>query len=139
MSELLHVTCALIEKDRKVLVAQRPPNKALGGKWEFPGGKIESGETSEACLIREINEELGCEIRICSNLTPVTHDYSKFSIRLIPFICSVVSGTPKALEHDAIQWCEFPELLKIDLADADVPIALEFLSRRDHTKYGTAS
>lgn len=124
----LRVTCALIERERKILVAQRPPGKALEGKWEFPGGKIDVGESSEDCLLREIREELGCEISIIASLSPVVHAYQNGSIELIPFHCAVQSGEPSAIEHSSIEWIDPVSLLEIDLADADRPIALEFLS-----------
>ena len=131
----LRVTCALIERDQKVLVAQRPEGKALAGKWEFPGGKIDDGESPETCLLREILEELGCEIEITSALSPVTHPYSKGTIELIPFRCRIKSGTPQALEHTAIQWMDPAHLSQLDLAEADQPILREYLKIRS-TSYG---
>lgn len=121
------VTCALIEEQGKVLVAQRAVGKALAGKWEFPGGKIDSGESPERCLEREIREELGCEIQIGAPLTPVLHEYPGGRIELIPFRCSVSSGAPAALEHAAIAWEEPDALHDRDLAEADVPVLEEYL------------
>lgn len=124
----IHVTCALIERAGRVLVAQRAPDKALAGKWEFPGGKIDPDETPEDCLRREILEELGCAVTVQTPLTPVTHPYPAGTIHLLPFRCTVNSGEPTALEHSAIDWIEPGELLQIDLAEADRPIAREYIN-----------
>ena len=134
----IRVTCALIEWERKVLVAQRPPGKALAGKWEFPGGKIDKGESPNACLKREICEELGCEVDIKSPLTPVTCDYAKGSIELIPFRCVIKAGQPRALEHSAIEWVDPLKLRELDLAEADQPIVEEYLEQLGST-HGIAS
>jgi 8-oxo-dGTP diphosphatase len=126
----LRVTCALIERDQKVLVAQRPEGKALAGKWEFPGGKLDETETPESCLAREILEELGCEIEITSALSPVLHSYPNGMIQLIPFRCEIKCGAPQALEHQAIQWMDPVLLSHLDLAEADRPILREYLEIR---------
>ena len=123
----IHVTCALIERGGRVLIAQRGPGKHLAGKWEFPGGKIDLDETPDACLRREILEELGCSVTIQTPLTPVTHSYPATTIHLLPFRCTLNSGEPTALEHRAIDWIEPQELLLVDLAEADRPIAREYL------------
>lgn len=136
MSEL-RVTCALIERSERILVARRPEGKALAGKWEFPGGKIDPGESPESCLEREIEEELGCHIRIDSALTPSCHTYPNGTIELIPFRCSIVSGEPEALEHAEIKWMEPSRICEIDLADADTPILTEYLNLR-HASNGAS-
>ena len=128
---MVRVTCALIEQDGKVLVAQRPEGKALAGKWEFPGGKIDPGESAEACLEREIREELGCSIRLRQPLSPVIHAYPNGSIELVPFICVIATGEPQALEHAAIDWMEPAAIQGMDLAAADEPILVEYLQLLD--------
>jgi 8-oxo-dGTP diphosphatase len=126
-SPTMKVVCALICENGKVLVAQRPKGKALGEKWEFPGGKIEDGEHPANALSREIMEELGLMIAVGRPLTPHTHSYPEFTITLIPYVCSVLGGMLRPLEHKAVQWVFPHELLRLDLAAADVPIAREYL------------
>ena len=120
---MIFVTCAIIRKEGGlILAAQRPPDSHLAGKWEFPGGKIADGETEEACIVREIREELGIEIQTGSRLRPSTHDYGEKVIQLIPFECEVVSGVPEAREHAALQWVDQSNLDTLDWCEADVPI-----------------
>lgn len=119
------VTCALIERDGKLLLARRPEGKAMAGKWEFPGGKVNHEESNESCLQREIEEELGCQIMVGPALSPVIHDYRGGSIQLIPFRCSLLSGEPQALEHSEIRWLDPDHLPEMHLAEADKPIAEE--------------
>ncbi len=126
--KIARVACALIERNKQVLVAQRPDGKALAGKWEFPGGKLEARESPVECLVREISEELGCVVCVERALTPVVHHYDSLSIELLPFLCLVEAGEPRAIEHSAIRWLDVSQLLKHDLAEADVPIAREYLA-----------
>ena len=129
MARPVRVACALIERERRVLVAKRPPGKDLAGMWEFPGGKADAGETMEECLVREIREELGCTIEIVDALTPVLHepDDTAGSIDLIPFRCRLLHGEPSPLEHSAIEWVSGEKLEKMDLAPADRPVLEEYL------------
>ncbi len=120
---MTEVVCALIRDDQgRVLAGQRPPGKALAGKWEFPGGKIEPGESPEAALQREIREELGCEIEIGVALPVVHHEYTGGLIELRPFLARVVAGTPSAREHAALAWVAIGEAAGIDWAEADRPV-----------------
>ena len=121
------VTCALIEREGKLLLARRPEGKALAGKWEFPGGKVDPGESSESCLRREIEEELGCQVEVGAALSPVVHPYPGGSIELIPFRCTILSGEPQPLEHAEITWLEPRAVREMDLAEADEPILEEYL------------
>jgi len=125
----LEVACALIERDGRVLVAQRPRDKAHGGKWEFPGGKIERGESAPEALQREIREELGIEIEVGAPLTRVVHDYGTFTIALVPFVCRALAGEPHPHEHEAVLWCRPAEIAALDLADADRPVLAYYLAR----------
>lgn len=127
----LPVVCALIECDGRVLLAQRPLGKHLGGKWEFPGGKVESGESPADALVREIREELASEIRITRALPSCTHDYPNVRIELIPFVCELHADSPPPVshEHAAIAWVQPSELLAHDLAPADIPIVEHYLNR----------
>ncbi len=120
----LPVVAAVIERDGRVLIARRPAHKRQALKWEFPGGKVEPGETPEAALVREINEELSCEIRVIRPLPRSLHAYDWATIELIPFVCCLAPGSPepRALEHSAIAWVRPAEIHGYDLAAADLPV-----------------
>jgi 8-oxo-dGTP diphosphatase len=118
------VVCAIVEREGLVLVAQRPSHKLLPLKWEFPGGKVEPGEEPAAAIVREIREELGCEIRVTRALPPFVHDYKTVVIEMIPFVCALAPGTsePHPHEHVAVAWVPPTELRGYDLAAADWPV-----------------
>lgn len=117
------VTCALIFLNDKVLCAQRSEEMPLSGFWEFPGGKMEAGESPEACLIREIREELSISIKVVSSLDPNEHSYAEGKvIRLMPFVCTWESGAINLLEHKAVKWVGKEELKSLNWAPADIPI-----------------
>ena len=118
------VVCAIIVRGDRILLAQRPPDKKLGGLWEFPGGKVEEGESAEDALHRELQEELGCSVRITQSLAPFVHAYAWGRIELIPFVCELADGSPEphAHEHTALVWVEREELRNYKLAPADVPL-----------------
>ena len=121
---MVTVTAAILARDGKILIARRPAADRLANKWEFPGGKIEPGETAEAALIREINEELSCEIRVVRPLPRFIHAYDWATIELIPFVCYLAPGSPepRALEHSAIAWVQPAEIHGYDLAAADLHV-----------------
>jgi 8-oxo-dGTP diphosphatase len=108
-------------KDGLVLCAQRGDEGQLAGLWEFPGGKVEPGESQQAALAREITEELGCTIEVGPEVTTTTHAYEFGNVTLTTFYCRLVSGTPTATEHAAILWLSPRELDSIPWAPADVP------------------
>jgi 8-oxo-dGTP diphosphatase len=114
----------VIEHGGRVLLAQRPADKHLPLKWEFPGGKVEPGEAPAAAIIREIREELGCEITITRALPPFLHDYGTVVIEMIPFVCALAPGSPEPHphEHTALAWVEPGRLGTHDLAAADLPV-----------------
>lgn len=118
------VVCAIIVRGELIMLAQRPPDKKLGGLWEFPGGKVEPGESAETALHRELQEELGCTVRITQTLPPFVHAYDWGSIELIPFICELTaeSSEPHPHEHTALVWVERSQLRNYNLAPADVPL-----------------
>jgi 8-oxo-dGTP diphosphatase len=122
------VVCALIVREGRVLLARRPPHKLLPLKWEFPGGKVEPGEDPAAAIVREIREELGCDIRVVRTLPRFDHDYIRVVIEMIPYVCELVPGTsePHPHEHTAIEWVEPARFLSYDLAAADVPVVQDY-------------
>lgn len=126
----MQVACAIIENRGLVLAAQRSAAMSLPLKWEFPGGKIRSGETPDACLRRELNEELGIVVSVHEALPPATHRYPAFSVTLHPFRCAIVGGTLTLHEHAAVLWVEPGELLALDWAEADLPVIEAYLARR---------
>jgi 8-oxo-dGTP diphosphatase len=95
---------------------------ALPLKWEFPGGKIEAGESPEECLRREIVEELGVHVQVGRPLVPATHHYPAFTVTLHPFVCSIESGELTLHEHVAVTWLRPEELSTPDWAEADLPV-----------------
>lgn len=97
-------------------------------KWEFPGGKINSGESAEDCLKREIIEELGVQVNVGRALSPHTHQYNAFSVTLYPFICTISSGEIILNEHAALMWLPPQKLGFLDWAEADLPVIGEYLS-----------
>lgn len=118
------VTAAVISDGvGRVLITQKGASTTIAGKWEFPGGKAEPGETLEECLKREIAEELGVEIGELVPLHMSDYDYGKVFVRLFGFGCKIVGGTLGLTEHVESRWVDSSELLNCDLAPADVPIA----------------
>lgn len=118
---MLEVSAAIIRKDDRVLIAQRGRDKSLGLKWEFPGGKIESNETPEESLIREIKEELNIDIEIEEFFAENIHEYQSGKIKLIAFLARWKSGDIKLAEHEQIKWVKVDELNAYDFATADLP------------------
>ena len=118
------VVCAVIERNGSVLLAQRPTHKHLPLKWEFAGGKVEPDEDPATAIVREIREELGCEIAVTHPLPRFTHDYGRVIIEMIPFVCTLRPGSPEPHphEHVAIAWAKPDQLLGYDLAAADLPV-----------------
>ncbi len=121
----VEVVCAVLRRGGRLLVARRPAGKRLAGCWEFPGGKIEPGETAEAALLRELREELGCAARVLRRGPVILHEYPWCAVRMHSFECALEAGggEPAALEHDEIAWIEPAELDRLELAPADVPLA----------------
>ncbi len=117
----INVVGAVIERDGLILCAQRGPGGSLGGMWEFPGGKIENGESPRDALIREIDEELHCEIAVGDEVTTTRYEYDFGVVTLTTFWCELVSGTPTLTEHAEVRWLTRAELDQLDWAPADVP------------------
>ncbi len=122
MEQYIKVSAGLIEKDGKFLIAKRPASKSFGGKWEFPGGKIEPEETPEQCLVREIKEEFGIDVEVKKPIHRWEFDYHRPDGRKFlfhSFLCSVVNGEPELKEHEDMRWVEAKELAACDLLEAD--------------------
>lgn len=124
----MHVTCAIIEQDGFVLAAQRSAAMSLPLKWEFPGGKIDPGESPEDCLRRELLEEMGIRVSLGKGLPASTHHYPTFAVTLHPFLCSIESGEIVLHEHAAITWLPPEELQTLDWAEADLPVIEAYLA-----------
>jgi 8-oxo-dGTP diphosphatase len=128
MKRHLHVACAIIEQEGAVLAAQRSATMTLPLKWEFPGGKIEAGESPEECLIRELMEELGISVFIDAALSPATHSYPDLTVTLYPFTCRLAGGIITPHEHHALKWIEPERMPELDWAAADLPVICEYMA-----------
>jgi 8-oxo-dGTP diphosphatase len=121
---VLVAACALVDPDGRVLVAQRPEGKAMAGLWEFPGGKLDAGETPERCLVRELHEELGIDTE-ASCLAPLTfasHGYPDFHLLMPLYVCRVWRGTPAPREAQALRWVRPTKLRELAMPAADAPL-----------------
>ena len=121
---VLVAAAALVDGDGRVLIAQRPEGKQLAGLWEFPGGKVEEGETPEAALIRELREELGIDTQ-ASCLAPLTfasHAYESFHLLMPLFACRRWQGTPRAQEGQQLAWVRARDLRDYPMPPADLPL-----------------
>ena len=121
---LLVVAAALVDADGRVLICQRPQGKQLAGLWEFPGGKVEAGESPEACLIRELAEELGIEVK-ASCLAPfvfASHAYESFHLLMPLFLLRRWEGFVQQREHAALKWVKLAKLSDYPMPPADVPL-----------------
>ncbi len=126
---MTEVVCGVIENlAGQLLACQRPLGKHLGGLWEFPGGKVDAGESPEAALIRELREELAVQVEIVSPLQPVEWDYDGTRIRLLPYRCRITSGTPQVVEHQDLVWVSQEDWGNLAWAAADVPILRELFA-----------
>ena len=121
---VLVVACALIDPDGRVLIAQRPAGKQMGGLWEFPGGKVEPGERPEEALIRELSEELGITVQepCLAPFSFVSHSYADFHLLMPLYVCRRWEGTPTAREHTAIRWVRPKDLTDCPMPPADKPL-----------------
>jgi 8-oxo-dGTP diphosphatase len=121
----IHVVGAVIIRDHLVMCAQRGHDSNLPGLWEFPGGKIEQGESKQTALKREVTEELGCTIEVGHEVATTSHIYEFGEVTLTTFYCRIVSGTPTLTEHVALQWLPPAELASLPWAPADVPAVVQ--------------
>jgi 8-oxo-dGTP diphosphatase len=125
---LLVAACALVDTDGRVLLAQRPEGKQLAGLWEFPGGKVEPGETPEQCLIRELQEEIGIETDIpcLAPLTFASHSYDDFHLLMPLFVCRRFRGIAQPKEGQALKWVRPKQMRDYPMPPADAPL-IQFL------------
>jgi 8-oxo-dGTP diphosphatase len=126
---MLKVTAGIIEKDGKILIAKRRKDDPLKDKWEFPGGKIESDETPEECLKRELHEELGIEAEIGEYIASTSHTYIHVSVELLFFKVKSISGNIRAKDHQEVRWTAPDDLDRYDFPEADRPV-IEILQKR---------
>jgi A/G-specific adenine glycosylase len=118
------VTAAVIRRDGRLLITRRPANGLLGGLWEFPGGKLQDGESLSDCLRREIREELGVDIEVGNALGIYSHAYTHFSVTLHAFACSLLSGEPRPMHASDLRWTVPAELLGYPMGKLDRQISL---------------
>jgi 8-oxo-dGTP diphosphatase len=118
----IRVVCAVIKKDGRFLALRRKPGEKREGFWEFPGGKMEVGETPEYSLIREIREELGIGILPGKALRPVRHEYDDLAIILMPYICEWIDGSISLSVHDGYRWLTMEETVHMDWCEADADV-----------------
>lgn len=118
------VAAALIDADGRVLVAQRPAGKSLAGLWEFPGGKIETGETPDMALVRELAEELGIAVAVdaIQPLTFVSHAYADFHLLMLLYVCRQWHGVPNGLQGQPLRWGTPADLAALPMPPADIPL-----------------
>ena len=121
---ILVVAVALVDVDGRVLIAQRPKKKSMGGLWEFPGGKVEIGELPEAALIRELDEELGIDVsqNCLAPFTFASHGYLDFHLLMPLYVCRVWEGKVTPKEGQKLKWVRPLELKKYPMPPADVPL-----------------
>jgi 8-oxo-dGTP diphosphatase len=126
---LLVVACALVDRDGRVLLAQRPEGRPMAGLWEFPGGKVRKGETPEEALIRELQEELGIRVRAAclAPLTFASHSYADFHLLMPLYICRRWEGLARPLEGQALKWVRKDQLRGLAMPPADEPLVAHLL------------
>ncbi len=116
---MVEVSAAIIKKDDKILICQRPKGKNCELLWEFPGGKLESLETPKDCLIRECKEELDVTIEVKRLVQKVEYDYPDTKVLIYFYLCEIKYGNPSCIEHNDIKWCTINEISNMNLCPAD--------------------
>ena len=121
---VLVAACALLDEDGRVLLTRRPQGKPMAGLWEFPGGKVDAGETPEVALIRELREELGITVqaRCLAPLTFASHGYESFHLLMPLYICRRWEGDVEPLEGQEIAWVRSDKLQSYEMPPADIPL-----------------
>ncbi|MEG0404245.1 (deoxy)nucleoside triphosphate pyrophosphohydrolase [Anaerorhabdus sp.] len=121
----IHVVAAIIEEDNKILIAKRS-NGEFKGMWEFPGGKVESGETNQQALIREIREELSLDINVLDLLIHVDHQYPSFLLHMDCYLCSTTSNEITLHDHTETKWINSFDAINIEWVPADITVINEY-------------
>jgi 8-oxo-dGTP diphosphatase len=121
---LLVAACALVDADGRVLIAQRPEGKQMAGLWEFPGGKVEPGESPEETVVRELREELDIETKVAclAPLTFASHAYDDFNLLMPLYVCRRFWGVPRPIEHQGLKWVRANKLRDYAMPPADEPL-----------------
>ena len=133
---IIEVGCAIIRanrgasQERQLLIAQRNPGDSLGGFWEFPGGKLEPGETLEECLVREVQEELGVYVKVSEFFCLKEHTYPGKTVRLHFYFCDWVSGEPARLDCFDFRWIQPEEMRNFEFIPADIEVIKELIEGR---------
>ncbi|MBR4235454.1 MAG: 8-oxo-dGTP diphosphatase MutT [Clostridia bacterium] len=127
------VTAGLIRKDGCILISRRHTGGGAGGKWEFPGGKIERGETPEQALKRELAEELGVQVSVGRIYDARIHEYPEKTVLVLFYECTLVNGEARALDSAEIKWVLPNDLNRYDMAAADLPVALKIITEKEKT------
>lgn len=123
--EIIDVACAVIFENNKILACQRRAGSHHSFEWEFPGGKIEKGETAEQCIVREMKEELNVVVKVNKKLSAIEHDYGFKKIHLTAFICEIVDGKLENLEHNAFCWHPVHLFFQLNWSKADEKLFLQ--------------
>lgn len=134
-SPVIEVAAALIFRQSKLLIAQRPPHVHLAGLWEFPGGKRESGETFESCLRREILEELDCNIRVGEQLFHTVHDYPGKTVDIRFYQCFLMDGEPRPIECAAVNWISVSQITDYEFPKADEKLLDLLIEQKEWWKH----
>ncbi len=121
MKKQINVVGAVVVRDGTILSAQRSPSMSLPGMWEFPGGKVEAGETPEQALQRELEEELLCTIDVGEHVETTSHEYDFGVVTLTTFYATILEGEPRLTEHSEVRWIPAAQLESVDWAPADIP------------------
>ena len=130
---MITVTAAILIHKNKFLIARRKPLIRHAGKWEFPGGKVEIGETPEQCLTREIKEEFSIDITVGRFFCDSTYTYNRGTVHILSYIASWLSGEITPVDHDDYVWAAPRDLLEYDLLPADIPLAKKIMDTYPQT------
>jgi len=129
MRSRLLVVAALVRNANAVLLSQRRADQSFPLSWEFPGGKIEPGESPEFALVREIQEELGCTVKVGQVVDVVFHAYADFDLYMLLYACEVVDGVPHPVEVAAVSWVPLDQMLTLPMPPADLPLVQRLLEK----------
>lgn len=129
MAKKIEVVGAVLINEDRVFAAKRGPGKSMAGYWEFPGGKVETDETPEEALARELREELKIDVTVGEFIVTATHEAGTAVIELSTYLCTIIEGVPVLTEHEEFRWLPVSELSDVEWAPADIP-TVELLQER---------